>query len=482
MSSSLLRATKSEVIKFRKNYTPIKFKRWQGELTIPKNLKTLDHQIPCVKYSLNRNRSYLGLAPGLGKTPIAALIASAVKERTLVICPAMLQENTLEEFKKWNPGMSVAILGNVDWIVPDVLIIPDSVIDRFETRLYIRTFRPRVIIVDEAHRFKELEAQRTQALFGYKDKHEGYIPGVVDRKDLKHLIYMSGTPMPNRPIELYPVISKSCPEYIGFKNKIQYGLTFCQGFYDGRGYDFRGANEPQLKLLKEAMVSKDPKDRYGFMLRLDKSTIKLPPLTEEVVVLGDGKMSRELKGMQSELLKKFSPDDLVKQMIAKKMGKENIHVSTYRRLLGLEKVKPSVDFIKDILENTNENLLVFAIHKEVIKELEDHLSDYKPIVATGDTNTSKRHQMVKLFQNDKKKRLFIGNIDAMGVGHTLTKADRIPLVEFTWVPGVNRQAIDRGHRYGLDHPLLAQYIALANSIDKQILESLRRKEKITAII
>jgi len=483
MSDSLLRATKDEKKSFRKNYSPIKFRRWEGSLSIPKGLKLMKHQPSVIKYALNRNRSYLGLAPGLGKTPIAALIANAVKERTVYICPKMLVFNTYEEFRKWNPTMSVAILGtDPDWIVPDVLIIPDSILDRYETRFYIRYFNPKVIIVDEAHRFKEMDAQRTQALLGFKDKTEGYVPGVVDRRDLVKLVYMSGTPMPNRPIELYPVIAKNCPEYIDFKNKIQFGISYCSAFYDGRTYDYRGCNEKAMQGLKELMVSKNAEDRYGFMLRLSKDTIELPPLTEEVVVLGDGKISKELKGMQNELLKKFTLDDLVKNMILKKTGKEDIHIATYRRLLGLEKVTPSVEFLRDILDNTDENLLVFAIHKEVIRELGEQLSDYQPFIATGDTNSKLRHGMVREFQTNKKRKLFIGNIDAMGVGHTLTKANRIPLVEFSYVPGVNRQAIDRGHRIGLDHPLLAQYIALVNSFDKQVLQSLRRKEKITAII
>lgn len=482
MSDTLLRATKAEKLKFRKNYSPIKFRRWEGSLSIPKGLNTLEHQIPCAKYALNRNRAYLGLAPGLGKTPIAALIAQGMKLRTLYICPKMLVYNTYEEFKKWNPSMSVSILNEADWIVPEILIVPDSILDKFETRLYIRYFNPQVIIIDEAHRFKEMTAKRTQSLLGYKDKDEGYIPGIVDRRDLKKLVFMSGTPMPNRPIELYPVVAKSCPEYIDFKNKIEFGLTYCKAYFDGKSYDFRGCNEEALKNLKEVMVSKNANDRYGFMLRMDKNTITLPQLTEEIVVLGDGKISRELKGMQQEIFKKFSTDDLIKKALIKKLGKEEIHIATYRRLLGMEKVSHAVEFLKDILDNTDENLLVFAIHKEVIKALSEKLSDYSPLVATGDTNTKLRHQMVREYQTNKKKKLFIGNIDAMGVGHTLTKADRIPLVEFSYVPGVNRQAIDRGHRFGLDHPILAQYIALANSLDKPVLESLRRKEKITAII
>lgn len=488
MSATLLRATKTEKIKFRKNYSPIKFRRWEGSLTIPKGLTPLEHQVPCAKYALNRNRSYLRLDPGLGKTPIAALITQGMGCKTLYVCPAMLVQNVYEEFKKWNPTMSVKVLDNIDWIVPEVLIIPDSIIDRYETRLYIRTFKPEVIIIDEAHRFKNLDANRTQALLGYKDKDEGYIPGIVDRRDLKNLIYLTGTPMPNRPIELYPIISKSCPEYIDFQNYIQYGLRYCKGYYDGHGYDFRGANKEELELLKGLMLSKNWDDRYGFMLKLEKAILKLPPLIEEVVILGDGKPSRELRSIQNELFKKYSADDLInfstKKKFKSKDGKDDkAHFATYRRLLGLEKVPFVADYIKDILENSDENILLLGIHVDVIKELGDRLSDYKPFVVTGDTvKASKRHDLVKEYQRDKKRPLFISNIDAIGVGHTITKASRVPLCEWSPVPGTNRQGIDRVHRYGLKHSVLAEFIALANSKDIDLLKSLQKKEKITAII
>ena len=125
---------------------------------------------------------------------------------------------------------------------------------------------------------------------------------------------------------------------------------------------------------------------------------------------------------------------------------------------------------------------MFAIHKEVIAELVNKLMKYQLRFATGETPTKTRHKMVKEFQNNQNVRLFIANVDAMGVGHTLTKANRVVLVEYAWVPGVNRQAIDRSHRYGLNHSLLAQYLVLANSLDKPVLEALKRKENVIELI
>lgn len=481
MSDSLFRATKDEKQKFRKNYSPIKFRRWQGSLTLPKGQSLDPHQEPAIRYALNRNRCYLALAPGLGKSIIAALIASSAGGKVLVICPKALVYNMLEEFQKWAPKLSCKIMDEVDWIIPDILIVPDSIIDRYETRLLIRYFSPENIIIDEARRYKEMNAQRTQSLLGFKDKVEGYIPGIVDRRELKHLVYMDGTPAPNgRPIELYPIIAKNCPEYIDFKSKIEFGISYCNSFYDGRSYNFNGTNIKAMQGLKELMISKNAQDRYGFMLLMDKSTIKLPPLAEEVVTVGDGRVSRELKEMQNKLLKKYSIAELVdvygggKKI---KSGDDEVHIATFRRLMGISKVKPCAEYLKDILNNSEENILVFCIHDDVMIELTEMLSKFDPLLVSGKTPMQKRHGLVKEFQTNKKKRLFIAKLQALGYGHTLTKADRVSLVEWSYVPGENRQGIDRAHRRGRNESVLGEYLAANNTIDKPMLLSLEKKEK-----
>lgn len=486
-SVSLLRDHADERVQNILNKSFIQHSPWKGTLTTPKGLKLLDHQPQSAYYSLSRTRSYLGLAPGLGKTIIAALIAVVMKNKVIIICPPFLTLNTLEEFKKWAPSILTKILDNIDWEVPDVLIVPDSQLHREDVRVYIRFFKVELLIIDEAHRFKTETAQRTKALLGHTFRNV-YKPGIVDAPNLKKLVYMSGTPMPNRPIELFSILSKSAGQFIKFRNLNSYGMKYCAGFavkneYTGKVYgnDYTGCNEKEFATLMSEVKSKNYKDTNGFMLRLDKSILGLPPLTEEIVVLGED-MPRELKSMNAELLRMYSPKDLMRRMIALALGHEtdsHLHLMTYRRLLGQYKVKPSVEYINSILEETDEDLLIVGYHKEVMKEVNEKLSDYSPLLITGDTPSMKRQSIVKEFQTNKNKRIILGNLDAIGVGFTLTKANRVLLIEWDWAPGKNRQVIDRGHRYGLNHPLLAQYLAFRNSLDRSHLETLMYKERIT---
>lgn len=489
-SASLLRDYADERAKNIINRAFIIHSPWKGALTIPKGLKALPHQPGSARYALNRNRSYLALAPGLGKTIVAALIAWAMKVRCIYVCPPFLTINTLEEFQKWAPDLHTRILSNVDWIIPDVLIVPDSQITNPFVRSYIRMFSPQLFIGDEWHRYKTDTAQRSKAVFGYRDNRRKvkYIPGILDGKHLQKIVLMSGTPMPNRPIELFRTFSKCAGEFIDFSTKNQFGLKYCDGFlttneWTGQpyGYDFTGCNEKQFKKLMGRVKSKTSSDPNGFMLKLDKKILGLPPLTEEIVLLGDD-MPRALKGMDADMLRKYSPKDLIKLRMRILLGQsteeEDIHLMTYRRMLGEYKVKPSCEFIKSILEETEENLLIVAIHKEVIRSVAERLSDYNPLVITGNTPSMQRQRIVKEYQTSKKRRIILGNEDAIGVGFTITKANRIPLIEFDWSPGKNRQVIDRAHRYGLKHDLLAQYLCFRNSLDRSTIETLLYKEKI----
>ncbi len=426
----------------------------------PKGLRLMPHQVEAVYFALDRSRCYLGLDPGLGKTIVAAVIAAALGCPAVYVSPPFLVRNVEEEFRLWAPGVKVAV-------------IPDSVLHRAGELLTLDPgFRGAgVIFIDEAHRFKNPDAKRTLLLFGGKKQ-----PALVD--GFPKQIYLSGTPMPNRPIELFPILSKVAPETIEFKNQFEFGRRYCAGHRSRWGWDFTGASN--LDELQAGVIHPDG----PFMLRQRKALLKLPPKVEEVFVIS-ANMSPRLAKMDAGLGKVYGTvEDLIKKRIATAEGVdgEDLHTATYRRLLGAQKVKPAVEYLKSLLDETDENILVFAFHKGVIASLADQLKTHQPFVITGDTPKAKRHTIVKAFQKDKARRLLIGNYLAMGVGFTLTKANRGIFVEYSWAPGENEQAGDRMHRIGQTGSVLIQYMVYQDSLDKRVIETLLRKRKVTNYI
>lgn len=459
-------------------------KPWTAPLCIPPSETLKPFQIEAVKFALAKNRCYLALDPGLGKTPIAAVISETLNaaQKTVVvyICPPFLTRNTEAEFSRWAPSLVVSRFNpksNMSNEPAQVLIVPDSVIARGEVvkqiQAYVRVnkrdgFTP-ILFVDEAHRFKNDTAARTQALLGH---HRKELPGIITF--FERVVYLSGTPMPNRPMELFPILSKSAPEVIDHKNKFQYGLRYCGAFENEWGWDFSGASN--IGELVSKVIG-------TFMLRMRKKDVlkELPPKTEEMVILSDNAPPR-LAALDKKILEKHSPEDLIKMTMPSYGTSENsdeIHISTYRRELGLAKVESVTDYISYYLKETDESLLVFAIHTEVIAELAKALASFDPLVITGDTPMKSRHEIVKTFQTDNSRRLFIGNIQAAGTGLTLTKAARVIMAEYSWVPADNEQAGDRSHRIGQTENVFVQYLVFKNSVDRAVLETILRKKKIT---
>lgn len=451
---------------------------WSGGIHHAKTETLMDFQKTATLFALSRNRAYLALDPGLGKTPIAASIAATLHKKSAIgvvyICPPFLTRNTEYELKKWAPELFVLKYKCHD--LAQTIIVADSILNREQTYFDIKKFVnycrerkvPVVLFVDEAHRFKNPEAGRTKVLFGApKTKKAKAKPGIVGWFD--KVYYLSGTPMPNRPIELYPVLSQSAPETIDFMTKFDYAQKYCAAFKGEFGWNYSGASN--VTELAGKVIGK-------FMLRMKKDDVlkELPPKTEEMVLIGDD-LPPKLTDVDSKILKVFSPEDLMAGQFSK--PGVDLHISTYRKELGIHKAKEAGLYIQALLEDTDESFLVFAIHKDVISSLQTTLKKFNPIVITGDTDMKVRHEYVKEFQSNLSRRLFIGNIQAAGTGLTLTKASRVIFAEFSWVPADNEQAADRAHRIGQRDNVFVQYLVFKNSIDRQVIETVLRKKKVT---
>lgn len=415
-------------------------KNWSGAISHPEHLRPFEFQKAAVRFALERNRSYLGLEPGLGKTICAALIHNSTGGRSVYICPPFLVSNVAEELRKWCESKSL-----------DVLIIKDSMLDREATIELVKEFRAATLIVDEAHRFKTASAQRSKALF------RQFMPL------FRRVVFLSGTPMPNRPMELYPVLSRSCPELIGHMNQFNYGLKYCAGFRGNWGWDFSGSSN--LKDLRDRVVG-----RFMYLAKKADVLPELPPKSEELIFI-DEKLPPKAEKIEQRILAKYSPQDLMKYQIGE------AHIASYRRALGKIKVPATVEFVRNMLEEeSNHSILVFAIHREVIDGLAQGLRAAEPLIIHGDVPVEKRHALVQEFQSNPKRRVMILNIAAGGVGFNLTKACRVVFAEFSWTPAENDQAIDRAHRIGQGQSVLAQYVVFKNSIDRAVMSTVLSKK------
>lgn len=426
-------------------------------------------QLTAVDFALKRQASYLALDMGLGKSVVAALIHNHLNSATLVISPPSLVLNLEYEFTRWcRRPLRVSRAPFFPMQFPCIWIVPDSLIARADVQKEIQDFavyhhaRARTLIVDEAHRFKTPDSQRSLALFGI-------ITPLFGTK-----VALSGSPIPNRPLELFPILDSWAPHTINNMSVWDYGRAFCDGFQDERGHwDFSGASN--LKELGKRVIG-------PFMLRMKKADVmpELPPKMESLVFIGEGP-PKEIGRLDAKILRHYSPEDLARIDITQDLNLddgETLELSTYRRLLGEKKAPACAAYIKAALENTDEAVFVFAIHRSTVSYIQKALDEFSPLVVTGETPMKTRHELVKRFQTTAKHRVFIGNM-AAAIGITLTKASTIFVAESPWVPGDLDQAIDRIHRIGTTHDtIFIRHLVFRDSLDRAVLETVLKKRAV----
>jgi SNF2 family DNA or RNA helicase len=158
------------------------------------------------------------------------------------------------------------------------------------------------------------------------------------------------------------------------------------------------------------------------------------------------------------------------QQFAVAHGKLEKYVSKGQELVRLVLDDPSskLDACMDIIEATNESVLIFGQSKQAINLLATRLqrAGVPAAVLTGDTKQADRDLAVQQFQSGAKK-VFLSTIKAGGVGLTLTAATLVLFLDRAWSPTANKQAEDRAHRLGQKNAVLIITLVARDTIDRE---------------
>ena len=74
--------------------------------------------------------------------------------------------------------------------------------------------------------------------------------------------------------------------------------------------------------------------------------------------------------------------------------------------------------------------------------------------------------------------VMVVSLQAGKVGHTLTAAQDILLVELPWTPSDVDQMISRLHRIGQEGSVLATFVMIPNTVDEVIYDLLKKKRAV----
>lgn len=453
-------------------------------IPVPDGLEYLPFQKAGIAFALRRRHTLIADEMGLGKSiqAIGVFNANSSIKKILLIPPASLRLNWKKEIMKWTVRkISGGIASGKDFPETDLVICNYDIVKKFRKEIDKRRFD--LVICDEAHYLKNPDTQRTKAILG----HESYGKVTKTPIDCGMWIYLTGTPILNRPIELWPIVHNADVEGLGASYWI-FAKRFCKAWEAPWGWDFSGADH--LEELQDRL-------RATIMIRrLKKDVLKdLPPKRRQVVAIPGGSAKAAIQAEKDfyEGNQKVIEEAKEKAEAAQKAGDEASYKEAVKELQGgyasifqemarlrhqtaMAKIPYAIEYMKDILEQ-EDKIVVFAHHREVVEKTYDAFRGIA-VMMHGGTPMVERQAAVDKFQEDPKCRVIIGSIGTMGVGWTLTAASYCLFTELDWVPANITQAEDRLHRIGQLESVLIQHLVFDESLDADMAQKILEKQKV----
>lgn len=409
----------------------------------------MPHQVSAVQFVLDRKQAYLALDMGLGKTACAIGVIESARltgeSPALIVSPPSLRVTWTRELQKFAPHLKVHVIrGVVTKPIPvaDVYIIGDSII-----RDWVDPRDPnglmgkiKVLIVDEAHRVKNMGSKRTRAVIELSKTVRGI------------KVLMSGTPAPNgRNMELgsqIEILGNSA--WRGAGGKARFWNYHCPVERDGKGRLNRFGKRANIDSigLHQAMSS-------SFMMRIKRDEVlNLPNKGRSAIhIQGAGSAVDDYLLAERNLIAYLAGTGRDWRGAAR--NEALVKLTTMRRLAGECKVQGIIEHAKELLIETAHDdvpmgVFIVAEHHSVMEPLIRGLDKYGVVAYNGHMNDLEKTDAVDAF-NSGAARVMVGQIKSAGVGITMHgdgRNRRVIIAQLPWSPADIQQAEDRLHRIG----------------------------------
>ena len=414
--------------------------------------------------------------PGVGKTAttVRAMDKSGAR-RILVMCPSVVKSNWANEVVRWSqvprtinlidglprntPGAGVTIVGHASLVVPSTRGGSAQIKQRAKLAIegvqHLMVQPWDVVIVDEAHEFRKLEAKRTQGLYGSS--------GLLSRAYYSWLL--TGTPVVNSASDLYPVfygpLSSCIPPSVDW-------WKWCNQFTNLVPDGLDGLKPVGIKNHNELAALLRP-----HMLRrtLHSVGIQLPPLTLQPLFVDASKnaLIEIMAGLEG-----WTPERLEHALESQDEIRDSA-IARVRRAVGLAKVPAIANWLRGLLAQDNTPIVCFYQHTEVMEQVCVALEPYRVAVIKGGLTPSKLKFVEREYQAGNFDVLMV-QTQAGGMGLTLTRGWRSVVAELPWTATYLFQAVKRVHRYTQTKAVTADILLLNGCwLDDVMLRVVQRK-------
>jgi SNF2 family DNA or RNA helicase len=480
------------------------------------DLKPYPFQTELVEKLSKQPNVLIGDDMGLGKTVECILLDKVRREyvegkpygrpgKTLVLTPASVISSWEDHYATWAPSLKVKVIDrtNPPKSGRDAFVksIQDGTHDVYimhwdALRLIIddvKNIQFLHVIADEVHKIKNRKAQVNQA---------------ANKLRTKYKTGASGTAADNSPEDLWGPLNWLWPgKWRSYWNYYNKHVLFKAHDTDKAGCSACLLND-EVKVHKVAyreVIGVGEKEELHrqmapfYMRRRKEEVLKDLPdkYYTEIEVELHSQQRRAYDQMQQRMLAwvgEHEDQPLAAPVVIAQLVRLQQFAVGYGELEWVEKKHPEsgqlerkpllrltepsskLDAVMELLEDTNEQLVVFSQSKQAIKMLGARLEKNRiPYgLLTGDTPQNDRGTLVQNFQSGRL-RVFAGTVSAGGIGITLTAASTVVFLDRPWSPSVARQAEDRLHRIGQKNAVQVIDLIARNTIDLGRLQKIEAK-------
>lgn len=422
----------------------------------------------------SKQGSLLADDQGLGKTTqaLTALLVARAFPAILVV-PSSLKINWQREVGHLRVPLQVSVVGGWqgDIEAAHIIILNYELLRARENQL--RRCGARAIVFDEAHILKKPEAD------------SAHRAAVATRlaKAIPSRLLLTGTPMPNKPHELWRILHvldpAGWPSFDAFKQR------YClrpehDDLVPGRELvtkhgrvhridELQARMAPYMlrRLKSDVLTELPPKERRSVLVDLEPDDRAHYDKAEKDVcawLRGIGRVERIAGAARGQAIVKLQ---MLRRIAAR--GKLRRAVPAYlRRWYGSDEARP---------------LVVFGYHQDVLagaRAIAERIG-LRVASITGQDPDDRRQRAIDRFTTGEAN-IFIAPVRAAGVGINLQVASDVLFIERLWVPTAMGQAEDRVHRLGQSRTVTVTYLDARETVDEHIAKVLAAKQRLIDVV
>jgi len=344
--------------------------------------------------------------------------------------------------------------------------------------------RTAMLVVDESSRIKTPGAKRTKALLNLGK----YAP---------YRRILTGSPITQGPLDVYSQFKFLDPSILGFTTYTAFSHHYAE-FERRRTNSNRSGYFEVITQYKNLSELSENIKEYSYRVTKDQ-VLDLPP---KIYQTRQVELGKEQRRMYNQLLEEGVAslgEDVqdAEQALWDMLTGENPTVSVtnalslqlrLQQIIGnwmvdsegnthkIEKTNKRLEQLKQVLEETSGQVIVWACFVKELEEIYEALED-TTVLYYGAIDGQTRQEAVEKFQNGEA-RVFLGNPLAGGIGLNLTAANTVIYYSNTFSYEIRTQSEDRAHRIGTTDPVSYIDLEAVDTIDEKVTRALQEKANI----